>query len=590
MTTNEIRPSAENTEAEETLGGVAFDSIEEPEQDSSGDSRRSGPKPARASVETLTERAVTTYLESIQHRRYVSPQKLRDSALSRINAEIALENMGRKRSSAPALAPVHRLDEYSVIQILLSRHRLVTVDLTGGHGDEDNGVLAIYEDDGPLRGLYNTSVPRLKRLVSELRPSFTDAGVESTLRKLRTHAPIVMRTQEPRLIPVANGVFDHATQQLREFSPEWVFLSKIQRDYDPTAQSPRIKQSDGTEWEVEEWFNSLSDDAGIPELLWQVVSATLRPHHPWNKSVFLVGTDGNGGKGTLVSLLRNLVGEAACASISLARFGDRFGLGDLITRSVNLVDENPVGAFASRTDDWKACVTGDVFQVEFKGKDVIHMRWNGIEVHCLNETSPRIKDKSKSVKRRMLLVPMTKDFSGSENVDIKLKYLRDPEVLGYVLKRALQMTHIAFDEPIVSKQAVDRWFTTNNKVVGWWEEHEDQFVWDLLPWSFLYDAYKGWYSRVEPSGTVEGLNQFTETLREHLKSSTAWSPTNTSVRPGTRMSSPEPLIDDLRLTDWMNTNYSGSDPNRRCLPTLKTNYKGLLRTQSAGTTPDEDDG
>ncbi|WP_219720011.1 hypothetical protein, partial [Microbacterium sp. UMB0228] len=45
---------------------------------------------------------------------------------------------------------------------------------------------------------------------------------------MHTHAPVRRRTLEPHLIPVDNGVFDHARQELRPFSEDWVFLSKIQ--------------------------------------------------------------------------------------------------------------------------------------------------------------------------------------------------------------------------------------------------------------------------------------------------------------------------------------------------------------------------
>ncbi|WP_146008257.1 hypothetical protein [Microbacterium sp. UMB0228] len=100
MTNNEIRPSAENTEAEETLGGVAFDSIDDQAQTISASMGQSQPGP-RASVETLLQRVVAAYLDSIRSRVDVSLQEVRDSVLSRANAEIGLENMARKGTAGP---------------------------------------------------------------------------------------------------------------------------------------------------------------------------------------------------------------------------------------------------------------------------------------------------------------------------------------------------------------------------------------------------------------------------------------------------------------------------------------------------------
>lgn len=567
MTENEIRPSAENPEAEETLGGVTSESIYL--------SRRE--RAVAPSLETVVQRAVQEYLVSVQGIAELSLSDLRDGALARINTEIYVENTGRHGTSAPKLLPQSWLDEYTVVTILLARFPIIKVDLTNGHGGAQHGVLAIYETDGDLEGIYNTDETRIKKLINGLRPSFKNSAVESALRSMHTHAPIKLRTLAPHLIPVANGIFDHARQELRAFSRDLVFLSKIQSAYDPRASSPRIAQPDGLEWEVERWFQSLSDEEGIPELLWEIVSAALRPFESWNMSAFLIGPKGNGGKGTFLKLISSLLGPSAYTSIPLTSFGDTFGLADLITKNVNLVDENPVGAFATKLDLWKSCVTGDPVKIEEKYVRAVRMRWFGFEVHCLNETTPRIKDKSPSAARRMLLVPMTKSFTGIENRDIKNKYLADPDVLRYVLRRALQMRHTSFTAPASSQQARDRWFAANNKVVGWWEEYQDEFVWDLLPWAFLYDAYKAWYSRVEPSGTVEGYNQFTESLKDHLQDSTAWASAASSVRPGTRMSSPEPLISEFNLTSWMNPSYSGSDPLRRSRPALKANYKGLLR-------------
>lgn len=588
MTDNEIRPSAESTEAEETLGGVTSNSIADRGQDvDDGNSRAS--RSTVPSLETIVERTVAQYLESISISPKLDLSEVRDGALARINAELQLENVGRQATSSPKLLPQTWLDELTVVKILLARYPIIKVDLTNGHGDEQHGVLAIYEGAGELEGIYNTDDSRLRKLISDLRPSFKSSAIESALKRMHTHAPVRRRTLEPHLIPVANGVFDHARQQLREFSPDWVFLSKIQSPYDPSAQSPRIAQADGTEWEVEEWFKSLSDDDGVPELLWQVVSAALRPFVGWKKSAFLIGPGGNGGKGTLLKLLSTLIGPSGHSSIPLAAFGNTFSLAALVTRNVNLVDENEVGAFATKLDPWKACVTGDMIKLEEKYARAVYMRWLGFDIQCLNETNPRVKDKSRSMLRRMLFVPMVKNFTGVENADIRDKHLQDPTVLAYVLKRALQMTHSKFDVPLVSQQASERWFKSNNKVIGWWMEYEDQFAWDLLPWAFLYDAYKAWYSNVEPSGTVEGLNQFTESLREHLRDSTDWSATLSSVRPGTRMANPERMIDDFKLTQWMNPTYSGTDPDKRCMPRLKTNYKGLVRQVAAAAATSEDD-
>jgi putative DNA primase/helicase len=72
-------------------------------------------------------------------------------------------------------------------------------------------------------------------------------------------------------------------------------------------------------------------------------------------------------------------------------------------------------------------------------------------------------------------------------------------------------------------------------------------------------------------------------LREHLAGSPDWEHKGSKdVRPGSMMNAPEQLIAEYKLTDWMNTNYSGSDPLKRSTITvLKVNYRRLRRRRSA---------
>ena len=45
-----------------------------------------------------------------------------------------------------------------------------------------------------------------------------------------------------------------------------------------------------------------------------------------------------------------------------------------------------------------------------------------------------------------------------------------------------------------------------------------------LPFEFLYDLYKAWSSRYNPSGTLQGRNTFQKEIRNVAKCSTMWYP------------------------------------------------------------------
>ena len=73
-------------------------------------------------------------------------------------------------------------------------------------------------------------------------------------------------------------------------------------------------------------MQSLTDDPEKVEMLYEVAQAVLRPQVPWNKTVWLKGPKGNGGKSTFLALLRNCVGEEYTDSIALEKFGENLAL------------------------------------------------------------------------------------------------------------------------------------------------------------------------------------------------------------------------------------------------------------------------
>lgn len=540
------------------------------------------------SQETLIERVVSKYLMGIVDDTSVRLSDIRDALLHRLNGEFALENKGRKDSystSAPIMK-INVLDEITVARVLLARHRIVAVDLSDGEAD-DMTLLAMYVEFGDDEGIYTVSEAHIKSLASDLKPSMTAKAIDSVYARLRIHAPVVHRTTEAHLVPVANGVFDHARQVLRSFSPDWVFLSKLPTAYDPDAESPEITMPDGVKWNVEAWINSLSDDEGVPDLLWEVISAAVRSNAPWDKAIWFIAERGNNGKGTFAEMLRNLIGSKACAAVKFMDFGHEFKMEPLVRARVNLVDENGVGAFSEKIEDWKAAITGDVFTLNRKFKTPVAVRFHGVDIQCFNSKTPKTKDRSESFYRRLLIVPFNKWFGGDERKYIKLDYLGRPEVLRYVLKRALEMPHTALSNPKACADALDEYRGSNNSLMSFWREFEHELTWDLVPFRFLHALYSEWYRKTNPSKDPENDNALISFLREHLAGSPDWEHKGSvDVRHKGRMSAPEPLITEYNLTDWMNHDYSGADPLKKAVVSpLKVNYKGLIRRQQVSQAP-----
>lgn len=530
--------------------------------------------------EVVTE-TTTTYLAGIDPANPPSARTIEKELLDAVNDRIEVENVNhRKKAQMPFL---RALTHYQVASVLLRLHHICKIAPAGKNTDSDYDLVGMYMTEGEDAGIYVTSEDTLRSVARQYNNLLTTNEFREILAALKDGAPRRYRCQERDLIAVNNGIFDYEKKELLPFTPELVFVSKSRVDYVPNALSPVILHpTDGTTWEVEEWMHSLSDDPEIVELLWEILGALIRPHVSWNKTAWFYSVKGNNGKGTICELGRNLCGPTTYASIPLADFGKDFLLEPLTRASAIIVDENDVGTFIDRAANLKAVVTNDVISINRKFKTPIAYQFYGFMVQCLNEF-PRIKDKSDSFYRRQLFVPFEKNFAGIERRYIKDDYLHRPEVLQYVLHRVLHMDYYVLSEPEACVGVLDQYKLANDPVRAWWSEIEPQLVWTFQPGKFLHDLYSAWFAKTNPSGHAVGRNTFYQDLAKIMAEDGRWVFNGPkSVRPGKLMSTPEPLIDEYGLTDWMNPMAKGSnDPNKRCLPVVRTNYDNTFQLVGA---------
>lgn len=434
----------------------------------------------------------SAYLADVDPASPPSPSTIEAELLEKINDEIEVHNLGRsKKNQLPFLKT---LTFSQVADIMLHLHNICRIAPAGKNTDPDYDLVAMYMNNGVDAGIYVTSEDTFRTIARQYNYALSTAEFKEVLAALKDASPRRQRCMERDLIAVNNGVFDYASKTLLPFTPELIFLSKSHVDYVHAAPNPVLhNDDDGTDWDVESWVATLSDDPEVVELLWEILGAIIRPNVRWNKSAWFYSERGNNGKGTLCELMRELCGPTSYASIPIADFGKDFMLEPLTRASAIIVDENDVGTFIDRAANLKAVITNDVISINRKFKTPIAYQFYGFMVQCLNEF-PRIKDKSESFYRRQLFVPFEKNFNGIERRYIKGDYLHRPEVLQYVLHKVLHMDYYVLSEPAATRDVLAEYKEANDPVRAFWSEFEDQFSWDLLPFAFLYDLYKSWFA------------------------------------------------------------------------------------------------
>lgn len=536
---------------------------------------------------TLTVTGDPTYDSLVEMGQTALASKI--ASVEDFNASVA----SRLRKRLPERL---EFDEIAAILLHVFTFRMVAT----SHQSEDS-LLSLYvptDDDiwakskelASAKGVYTTNTNFFYYLASLLSPKSKIKDIEEILERVRTFAPTVRATTEPYLFPVNNGIYNQQDKKLEPFSPERVFMTKIGVDYVTTATNPVIPEADGTTWDVENWLAELSVSSDVNLLLWQVIAASLQPNRGMNKSIWFYSESGNNGKGTVGQLIKNLLGRGNYSPLSVSDFKHEFLKQSLIGVAANISDENDVDEYIDSVKDYKASVTGDDILINRKHKDPVRVQFRGLNIQMMNGL-PKTRDKTGSFYRRLLIVPFIKSFTNNgEKSFIKNDYIHRKEVLEYVLKKALALEFEEFIVPAESAYLLEQYREKNNPVLDFWKEVREELKWDLVPKHFLYDLFRKWFERTNPSGTVIGQRTFFDNLGPVIELDGEWdnrmSNELSNIRVGNLMDADEPLITEYGLdrperngapSPWAKTGYAGENAKVKRDFVRKTKYRGVVR-------------
>lgn len=574
--------------------------------------------PGPAPINTVLTHSTERYLEELDPDQDYDPSHIEMGLLHLANAAITATNhkMSTPRDRHPA-AKV--LKPHQIALVLRRLCRVVRIAPSNMSTDREYDLLGLYRKAGDDQGTYSTSEEDLRTVARKFNAQLSKNDFQEVFSGLRDIAPRVTQCAERDLVPVNNGVFHYGTEDaemtingrvfqfkaktLHEFDPAFVFLSKSRVNYVANAPKQVITHPVDGEWEITEWVADLfhiedendfnAQNAGMAELVWEVLGAIIRPYVRWGKTAWFYSERGNNGKGTLCSLMRNLVGHGAHTSISLSELGSDFALEPLLRANAIIVDENDVGTYIDKAANLKTIVTNDILQINRKHRTAIAFQFWGLMVQCLNEF-PRMKDKSESSYRRQLFMPFSKCFTGAERKYIKNDYLQRPKVLEYALWYVLHEagaetpgSYYEFSEPLATRAVLSEYKEYNDPVRSFWDEFREQFVWDLLPFTFLYDLYKSWFQKTSPSGSPLSRPQFIRDLLSVVENDLTWEcrDKDKKIRPADLMNDPETLIADFELRDWYSPRFNPHDRKSYTelgregisSPAIKSIYRGILR-------------
>lgn len=390
------------------------------------------------------------------------------------------EHKETKKKNGSTIEVIHRVPPRAIANKI---KELVQIAVIGDTRKElEKAPLVHYDCD---TGIYVDGTRQLERLILAADNTTKSRERLEIMGWLRVEAPQKRIEQNQALVPVGNGVVNLVTGQLMPFSPDLVFTNKISTNYNADATEPTFNG-----WRFSAWVDELA--AGDPDkvtLIWQLIASTVR--NRWTSNVMFALIDngqGRTGKSTMEQLLINLVGQENMASLKLDQFEQQFLLAKAFGARLIIGDDNNPKGYIDDGSTLKSIVTNEMVLVNPKGMAPFTARFFATIVQSMNGM-PRFRDTSGGLYRRFRIINFPKQYADTPaNRKIKDEYIKNPQLLEWILKQALQVSIDTIVDTRESQEIVHETRLDNDPVLYFVENHFDaaEIESTRLPASFLF--------------------------------------------------------------------------------------------------------
>ena len=305
--------------------------------------------------------------------------------------------------------------------------KLLADELMANHyfiAHEDSGEIHVYEG-GVYRPRGETVIESeaQRKLGSLVKTHYVTEVVEFVRRE--TNAPQKQFEQPKHLLNLRNGILNLDTIELKDHTPDIVFLNQLPVEYDPNARCPKIEQF------LSEILRP--DDVEIAK---EIVGYCLYADYPIQKAVALLG-DGSNGKSTFLGLITAFLGKENCSSVALQDLEiNRFASADLYGKLSNIYADLPTRALKT-TGRFKMLTGGDLIRGEHKFRNPFTFK-NHAKLLFSANMLPATADESSAFFRRWILIDFPNKFEGDRADPKILEKLTTREELSGLLNLAIR--------------------------------------------------------------------------------------------------------------------------------------------------------
>ncbi len=196
----------------------------------------------------------------------------------------------------------------------------------------------------------------------------------------------------PDILICQNGALQISTGQLKPHSTLYYATSGVPYHYDPSAKSPS--------WDY--FLSSVEQD--IRDFLQEYAGLSLTIDTSFETGLWLYGPPGSG-RSTFITGLETMLGNRII-HLGLSEIEQsRFGLGNLIGKTLAIASEQPSGLL-QKSHILNSIISGETIISEKKFKDPVEIRPFAKIVWAMNEL-PRIQKSSNGLFRRIKVIPFS---------------------------------------------------------------------------------------------------------------------------------------------------------------------------------------
>jgi putative DNA primase/helicase len=297
-----------------------------------------------------------------------------------------------------------------------------------------NGQLHLYRD-----GVYVSGYRELELAMIGLMPESKDAQRKEVLKYLEIICDREEKVADANLVAFTNGIYNIATRELQDFSPDVVVTNQIPWNYNSDAYS---EICDNT-------LDKLAcNDPDIRALLEEMIGYCFYRKNELSKAFICTGAKSNG-KSTFLEMVQNVLGQANYSALGLDELDEKFSVATMSGKLANIGDDISDEFLQGRSvAHFKKLVSGNMIKAEIKNNPDIFFFKPTVKLIFSANDIPRMKDKTGAVLRRLIIVPFNATFSKQdEDYDPYIIWkLKARDVMEYLIKVGIEGLHRVIEQ------------------------------------------------------------------------------------------------------------------------------------------------